>query len=73
MKKHVQLPLPLHKYGYYGWQLEDMFTKKELNKFYAWYNGQTGMMDENGNFIYYMEDVNRYIALVVEGKTTYFD
>jgi len=64
---------PLHQFGYYDSQLNEIFNKKELKKFYDWMNGQTVMCDEDGRTIYYMEDVIRFLRSIRDGIPTYWD
>jgi len=48
-------------------------TRKVYKKLMEWFIGQTGIMDDKGEFIYYYHDIERGLDLILKGKETYFD
>lgn len=48
-------------------------TPLERKKFNTWFNGQTGIILDTGEFCYYLHDVERFIKLYRHGIKTYFD
>jgi len=53
--------------------LKARLSPRELKKFKIWFNGQTGMLLENGELDYYLHDVDRFIRLYRNGTPTFWD
>jgi hypothetical protein len=56
-------------------EAKELIEKNNLSwdDFLKWMVGQTLTSDGKGNVLYFPHDVERYIALKVYGKTTYWD
>lgn len=67
------IPKPKHKLGYTYEELKTFLTVKELKKFNEWIYGQTCAINNQGQFVYYAWDVERFIDLVRKDTPTYWD
>ena len=71
--KDTFIPKARHPMGYTGEEIATFMSKGERTKFFAWMNGQTGGVSEDGDMLFYTWDVKRFLAMVREGTPTYFD
>lgn len=62
-----------HERGYYYSTLENIFDSEELEAFDEWIQGQTvAKCSETGEFVFYKNDVERFIELMNHKQSVYF-
>ena len=54
-------------------EVEESLSKSELEAFDEWMTGQTVGIGDDGVTDYYDHDVARFVAMVRQGKRTYWD
>ena len=59
--------------GYTDEEIKSFMSKEERQSFNDWMIGQTGAMNDKGEFLAYPWDVGRFLGMVRQGKVTYWD
>lgn len=73
VKKTFLMPEPNDEYGYTIQEMTTFMTKKEIDLFAEWIEGQTCTSNGKGEFVFYTHDVARFLESVRQGKPTYWD